>query len=93
MIIEVKKSKIHGRGVFAVQDIPANTPLDDESQVQIVIIGISFPGFNHSCQPNVDNKSLRFPTTRAVRAGEELTVYYGSHMVGHCNCPHCQKEK
>jgi hypothetical protein len=50
---------------------------------------------NHSCKPNViamGSKRLWIHATRNIKAGEELTLDYGtdylSHFIHECKCPH-----
>jgi tRNA-specific adenosine deaminase 3 len=57
--------------------------------VRLLILEITCIGgslFNHSQQPNVtfvldsDTESIRYSTTRDVRAGEELHIFYGHKL-------------
>lgn len=108
----VRKSSIHGRGVFALVDIPKGTRLmeylgerisheeadrryaemhensphtmlfsvDDEVVIDATQWGSSARFINHSCSPNCEaieeEGRIFIETTKAVRAGSELTYDY-----------------
>jgi len=94
--LTIKESEIHGLGLFATEDIPANTDLgashysiDNEIFDRTPLGGF----YNHSDNPNVERLPrydiYPFDTERAcivcyhlltirdIKAGEELTAYYG----------------
>jgi hypothetical protein len=79
--IEVRASPIGGNGTFAAADLALSTNLaqlafEPFSILEGVTAGIGGP-YNHSCSPNayVDrNRAVR--TSRAVKAGEEITLDY-----------------
>ncbi|MBS3061776.1 MAG: SET domain-containing protein-lysine N-methyltransferase [Candidatus Diapherotrites archaeon] len=87
-------SPIHGKGVFALQDIKAGTiadkwqayaqnqnPRTDKTVDQFV---------NHSCKPNAYAKDSVDIALRDIKAGEEITCDYtkenGIHPKFKCNC-------
>ena len=91
--LEVRASKIHGRGLFAVNAIardalvgvcevePADPPgphtLWCDSGPVNVVCDLRFT--NHSANPNVVYyDSLRVVALRDIAAGEELTYNYGN---------------
>jgi SET domain-containing protein len=88
--VTIKKSPIHGLGLFAAKDIPAGTELGithvaDRKKGRFPNDSIRTPlgGFiNHSKQPNTDfveeDDAFRLKVSRDIRAGEELTTEYGS---------------
>ena len=104
----VKKSPIHGLGVFAAQDITEgelievapilklpieeqNPMLGDyrywwqgENNMMSYVIALGYGSlYNHSNQPNctftnnLQNNSIDFYSTRKIKKGEEIFVYYG----------------
>jgi len=91
--LEVRASKIHGRGLFAVNAIARDTlvgvcevePADPpgphtlwcDSGPVNVVCDLRFT--NHSADPNVVYyDSLRVVALRDIAAGEELTYNYGN---------------
>ena len=92
--LTIKKSKIHGLGLFAKKSIKSNTnlglshkrlktPVEGEYEVFRTPLG----GFvNHSEEPNcqlietLDNLFLH--TMRNIKRGEELTLEYQWYKVG-----------
>ena len=90
--LEIGKSKIHGQGLVAKEDIPANTELgichyrkgDD-------VIRTPLGGFiNHTENPNCKRTQIRIEpywdkwslnTTRDIKKGEELTLKYTMYRV------------
>ena len=91
--LEVRASKIHGRGLFAVNAIARDTlvgvcevePADPpgphtlwcDSGPVNVVCDLRFT--NHSANPNVVYyDSLRVVALRDIAAGEELTYNYGN---------------
>jgi len=85
--ITIKDSNIHGLGLYATQDIAADTNLGishyffEEKIVRTPLGGF----YNHSYSPNCRSKYV-YPkgkitrsclvTLREIKAGEELTAYY-----------------
>lgn len=80
-MIEVRRSRIHGYGVFATVNIPYGSTLPD-AYTSRVRGWRKFRGFNRSCHPNAiiqdDVRALR-----AISAGEEITLGY---IVESCRC-------
>lgn len=80
--VTVKESPIHGLGLFAVEDIPANTDLGQSHYLcKDGFIRLPLGGFvNHSDNPNlILKRNKRFfhaITIKDVVAGEELTGQY-----------------
>lgn len=73
--LEVRPSAIAGRGVFAVRNLPAGTPVDGS--------------LNHSCDPNVWFDGDVLVTRRDVAADEELAYDYATgsdRFVLYCHC-------
>ena len=120
------RSAIHGRGAFAVQDLPPGIRLAEYGGERITKaeslrrcqagnhfiftldaewdLDGSGPDndarlFNHCCDPNceavVDNGRIWLQSTRAVRAGQELTFNYGYDLTDYrdypcrCGAPNC----
>jgi hypothetical protein len=94
--VEVRTSNVAGRGLFAIEDLPARTMVlrvtaatGDAGRVDSW--GTGFP--NHSCDPNlgwVDEYTLA--TMTDVSAGEELLTDYAMSTVEpdwflRCHCP------
>jgi len=89
----VKKSPIHGKGLFARKDFPEGTLLgyckfkkstDDGPHIltlnsgETVRVTCKFKYINHSKQPNVAYyDDLSVVVLTAIRKGEELTHDYG----------------
>lgn len=89
--LTVRKSAIHGLGLFAAGDIPAGKDMGishvaDTRKGRFPNDYVRTPigGFiNHSSEPNAvfeeDGDTYRLKTLRPVKAGEEITAeYYGS---------------
>ena len=83
---KVKKSKIHGWGVFAERRILRNEIIDDPQHKK-------FRGYNRSCYPNAillpDIEGFHPSHIRSVRvieSGEEITLGY---PVDICACGSC----
>jgi len=80
----VQPSNIHGKGVFATQNIKIDTAVgvihDEFSRYGLKAPGPHFKFTNHSIIPNGIMKRLGkkwyFVTNREVVAGEELTIDY-----------------
>ena len=82
--IEVKKSKIAGKGVFAKEDIKKNT----EYLYVIIKNGSYFGGeplryLNHSFDPNIKNtkvgNKIYGKTIKDIKKGDELTSNYNDN--------------
>ena len=89
-VVEVRDSAIHGRGVFALQDIPPGAE---------VPVGSYFMFLNHSCDPNAELRpDNRYYARKPIRAGEEITFdYRGTPFAKFlrgvvCNCPLCRSK-
>jgi len=82
-MIEVRRSSIHGYGVFATRDIrygeeisiPRNSRATEWS---------AFKGFNRSCFPNAIIQDDVF-AIRSIFTGEEITLGY---IIEICKCHH-----
>lgn len=95
--VRVQKSKIHGYGIFALQDMTRGTVIEHSSRSR------NYGGYNHSCAANTvlaRVKKQKFGTNilvvlfKDVKKGEELTVSYGWKFANagtvdgsFCNCP------
>lgn len=91
----VPRSETHGTGAFCGSSSPIlhgrQIPIDEVPE---------FPGFNHSCAPNVlvvvdDTGNVLAFAMRRIEPGEELTVDYRHHHPGEplgfvCNCLTCR---
>lgn len=85
-------SEIHGKGMFTLKKRKKGT--------RVYASEIDAPtrryGINHSCDPTViKTKEGEWVYARDVKAGEEVTVSYGSTLPFwnfKCNCPVCRKE-
>ena len=88
-IYRVRKSAIHGKGVFTVRPIKKGTTLP--------CLPFRGQGFNHSCDYNVSRSgSTEWISNRNIKEGEELTVWYGQPRYlnyNNCNCPRCKENK
>jgi uncharacterized protein len=92
--VEVRRSEIAGRGLFATADLPARSvvlrgvPVEGEGPD---MLGVGFP--NHSCDPNLgwlDEATLA--TMTDLPAGTELVTDYAMCTVEpdwflRCHCP------
>lgn len=88
--VRVRKSKIHGHGVFAERDLRCGEVIEFKPRSK------KFGGYNHSCAPNtvlgrIDykngyNSNIVIVVFRDVPKGTELTVDYKS-LRCKCNCP------
>lgn len=88
--IRIKKSPIHGKGVFANKPYPSQTEVahfcgyavDRGTRHSITLEGHVIEGtgplrfLNHSCDPNCYFKGRTLVTEIAVSPGEELTINY-----------------
>ncbi len=94
--VEVRRSDIAGRGLFATEDLPAGTIVVRLAAAQVEggrvdLLGADFP--NHSCDAGlgwVDAHSLA--TITDVAAGTELLTDYAMSIVEpdwflRCHCP------
>ena len=109
--ITIKKSRIHGLGLFAIKDILKDTVLgvshikdkDNTGRYHKGYIRTPLGGFiNHSTQPNCikvhvrsnlspkhwpavkegeEASSIAMRTSRDIKEGEELTVFYTLYKV------------
>jgi SET domain-containing protein len=85
--LTIKESGIHGLGLFAVEDIPADTNLGiTHYWLEGKIVRTPLGGFyNHSEDPNCYSKIVNpdwrvkracLVTLRDIKAGEEITATY-----------------
>ena len=109
--LTIKKSNIHGLGIFAIKAIPKDTVLGISHVKDKYSTGRYYQGYirtplggfiNHSSQPNCikvkprDNlypknwpivkedekpSSMAMRTSRDIKGGEELTVFYTLYKV------------
>jgi SET domain-containing protein len=105
-MIERRRSRIHGWGVYATSKISKNTRIIDyagqkisnqESLIDAGVGGNVARFINHSCRPNcyIDIKKgvIWIRASRTIRKGEELTYHYNTDGEGliACRCrPGCQ---
>lgn len=85
--LTIKESRVHGLGLFAVRDIPANTNLGISHYfLEGKIVRTPLGGFyNHSDNPNCYSKNV-YPkgkvarvclmVMRDIKAGEEIAAFY-----------------
>ena len=85
--LTIKKSKVHGLGLFAAEDISSGTVLGiSHYWIEGKLVRTPLGGFyNHSDTPNCYSKFV-FPerkgmraclvTLRDIKAGKELTTFY-----------------
>jgi len=83
--LTIKKSNIEGLGLFATEDIEANTDLGithirDERFVDDYIRTPLGGFYNHSEEPNCENinvgSHLHLRTLKKINAGDEITAKY-----------------
>lgn len=89
--VRVRKSKIHGYGVFAARDLYCGEVIHYIPRKKT-----KFRGYNHSCNPNTVLGQINYRggydsnivvvVYRDVPKGTELTVDY-RELPGKCNCP------
>ena len=84
--LNIKNSKIHGQGVFAVEKIKAGCELGITHLGLTRQLRTPLGGFlNHSDNPNCfirDHEAeSRLYTVRPISKGEELTVYYRKYDI------------
>ena len=94
----VKKSRIHGNGVFAQRVYVTGDVIKDGH----ISFQRKFRGYNHSCRPNVvlarHGDELLPVVVRRVRPGQELTVSYGFttrrplRRPFKCGCSTCRRK-
>jgi hypothetical protein len=95
-VIEVRRSDIAGRGLFATVDLPAGAGVlrvawTSGAEGRVDRLGVEFP--NHSCDPNLgwgDGHTL--VTMTDVPAGSELVSDYAMSVTEpgwllRCHCP------
>jgi hypothetical protein len=87
--IKIRKSKIHGEGIFAKSKIYMGQVIDDNHLKY-------HRGFNHSCNPNVlfvfNKKKFIIAAIKDIKRGEELTVMYPKEARPNpCCCFNCCK--
>tara|TARA_B100000029_G_scaffold253658_1_gene250541 strand:+ start:459 stop:752 length:294 start_codon:yes stop_codon:yes gene_type:complete len=87
--ITIKKSKIDGLGLFAIEDIPKDTSLGlSHVKVNGEYIRTPLGGFyNHSDDPNCEThidtigKNMFLLTIKDIKKGEELTAKYTLYKI------------
>ena len=99
-MIEKRRSKIQGWGVYATQTISKNTRIVDYAGEKIsnqVSLKREARYINHSCRPNcyihIVGGIIWIRAARKIRKGEELTYNYNTDGEGliKCRCrPGCQ---
>jgi len=86
--LSIKKSLIHGLGLFAIENIDKDTELGishiKDNRFLHGYIRTSLGGFfNHSSTPNCeaiyDNDFIKLKTLSIVNLGDEMTVDYNLH--------------
>jgi SET domain-containing protein len=80
--IQVRQSGVHGKGVFALQDIPkGETVIEYDTVIDALHGGNSARWINHSCSPNckpvIEDARVFIKAKRNIIAGEELNYDYG----------------
>ena len=90
--LTIKDSEIHGLGLFAVEDIPADTNLGISHYflVNDKIVRTPLGGFyNHSEKPNCYSKVhidyAELVTLDKIKAGEEITTTYKIQPISSCS--------
>lgn len=88
-MIEVKRSRIHGYGVFATANISYAAMIPNPAFAKCRGWKL-FGGFNSACVPNgvVDHADDEVHATKKIYAGDEITL---SYIVRECMCPDCKK--
>ena len=88
IFLTIKKSAIHGLGLFAIQEINAGVELGishvKDDRFLHGYIRTSLGGlFNHSTTPNCEavyeNDFIKIKTLLIVNSGDEITVDYALH--------------
>jgi SET domain-containing protein len=83
--LTIKKSRIHGLGLFATEQIPKGHYLGithvsnsdfPNGYVRTPLGGFINHSFNPNCDMPEDGKYYKLVTLREIRKGEELTVDY-----------------
>ena len=86
--LTIKKSAIHGLGLFAIQEIKAGVELGishvKDNRFLHGYIRTPLGGFfNHSSEPNCEavyeNDFIKIKTLSIVNSGDEITVDYALH--------------
>ena len=86
--LTIQKSKIHGLGLFATDDIPQNTKLGlTHLKHEDMILRTPLGGFyNHSDDPNCEKYLVEFcyflKTIKDIKNGDEITVKYTLYQMG-----------
>lgn len=102
MPIIIKRSTIHGKGVFANKNFKKgeivfrwDSLLNDLNETEVKS-PISF--LNHSCNPNLTDKDGENVALRDIKKSEEITIDYVKENVPflslkcNCNGKNCKKE-
>jgi SET domain-containing protein len=105
-MIEKRRSRIHGSGVYASQSIPKNKriihyageKISNRESLKRELRYIRKGHINHSCRPNcyidINDGVIWIRAARTIRKGEELTYDYNTDGEGliKCRCrPACQR--
>jgi len=86
-MLTIKRSSIHGFGLFANEDIPENTKLGlSHIRVDDLMVRTPLGGFyNHSDDPNCEKYRLGLgwflKTIKSIKRGDEITVKYTFYCV------------
>ena len=87
--VTIKDSDIQGLGLFATEDIPAETTLGlSHCKIQDAIFRTPLGAFyNHSDEPNcikieASPNNFFLKTIKDIKAGEELTCIYTFYSIG-----------
>jgi uncharacterized protein len=98
--VEVRASRIDGRGAFAGEAVPARRKMmarimivevSDKRAIDASLSSDPLRFTNHSCRPNavlrIRQGRVEFYAMRDIAPGEELTVNYGqTHHEGKLRC-------
>lgn len=89
--VTIKQSNIEGLGLFATEDIPANTVLgiahiyDEEfegSYIRTPLGGFFNHSENPNCQAYIEGRFIMLKTIKDVRGDDELTAKYWLYDMG-----------
>ena len=91
-MFEVRRSPIHGRGLFATSEIPVKkrvgtfkgSPTTKEgryvfwlSNTKAMVVENDLKFANHSLNPNTEVRGKSLYAIKPIRVGEEITWHYG----------------
>lgn len=88
-MIEVRRSSIHGYGVFSLVHVPYGSVIINPWFSKCAGWR-KFRGFNRSCHPNgvVEPIDAEVRAVRHITPGEEITLGY---LIPVCRCQTCKK--